>query len=41
MNSIVDDEVREGHSKTVVISENIDAVRDLIVQDRHVTCREI
>ena len=34
-------ELREGPSKTAVVSENIDAVRELIMQDRHVTCREI
>ena len=35
------DEVREGRPKTAVVSENIDAVRELIMQDRHVTYREI
>ena len=35
------DEDRAGLSKTVVVSENIDAVRELIMQDRHVTYREI
>ena len=35
------DEVREGPPKTAVVSENIDAVRELIMQDRHVTYREI
>ena len=29
------------HSKTAVVSENIDAVRELIIQDRHVTYCEI
>ena len=32
------DEVREGPPKTAVVSENIDAMRELIMQDRHVTC---
>ena len=31
----------EGRPKTVVVPENIDAVRELIMQDRHVTYREI
>ena len=35
------DEVREGPTKTVVVSENIDAVRELIKQAGHVTYREI
>ena len=35
------DAVREGSHKTAVVSENIDAVRRLIMQDRHVTYREI
>ena len=35
------DEVREGRPKAAVVSENIDAVRRLIMQDRHVTYREI
>ena len=35
------DEVREGHPKTAVVSENIDAVRELIMQDRHVIYLEI
>ena len=30
------DEVLEGRQKTAVVSENIDAVRELIMQDRHV-----
>ena len=34
-------EVREGCPKTAVVSENIDAVRGLIMQDLHVTYREI
>ena len=34
------DAVRKGRSKTAVVSQNIDAVRELIVQDRHVTKRE-
>ena len=35
------DNVREGPAKTAVVSENIDTVRKLIRQDRHVTHREI
>ena len=35
--SSLKDELREGHPKTVVLPENIDAVRELIRQDRHVT----
>ena len=35
------DEIREGRLKTAVVSANIDAVRKLIMQDRHVACREI
>ena len=39
--SSLKDEFREGPSKTAVVSDNIDAVRELIMQDRHVTYREI
>ena len=35
------DEFREGRPKSVVVSETIDAVRQLILQNRHVTYREI
>ncbi|GBP81853.1 hypothetical protein EVAR_59748_1 [Eumeta japonica] len=35
------DELKEGPSKSVVVPQNIDAERDLIIQDRHVTYREI
>ncbi|KYQ51169.1 Histone-lysine N-methyltransferase SETMAR [Trachymyrmex zeteki] len=35
------DESHEGRSKSVVVSENIDAVQKLIMQDRHVTYCEI
>ena len=35
------DVVREGPPQTVVVPENIDAVRKLITQDRHVTYREV
>ena len=31
------DKVREGRPKTAIVPENIDAVRELIMQDRHVT----
>ena len=33
--------VREGRSKVVVVAKTIDAVRQLILQDRYVTYREI
>ena len=39
--SSLQDEFREGHPKSVVVPETIDAVRQLILQDRHVTYREI
>ncbi|XP_031634629.1 histone-lysine N-methyltransferase SETMAR-like, partial [Contarinia nasturtii] len=35
------DEFREGRPKSVVVPETIDAVRNIIKQDRHVTYREI
>ena len=35
------DEVREGRQKTDIVSENIDAMRKLLMQDRHVTYREL
>ena len=35
------DEYREGRPKSVVVLETIDAVRQLILQDRHVTYRQI
>ncbi|XP_055316153.1 histone-lysine N-methyltransferase SETMAR-like [Sitodiplosis mosellana] len=35
------DEHREGRPKSAVVPENIDAVRELIMLDRHVTYREI
>lgn len=35
------DEFKEGRPKSVVVPENIDAVCELIMQDRHVTYREI
>ena len=34
-------EIREGPPKTAFVPENIDTVRVLIMQDRHVTYREI
>ena len=34
-------EIREGRPKTATVSENIDAVCELIMQDRHVSYREI
>ena len=39
--SALQDEFREGRPKSVVVPENIDAVRELVLQDRHVTYREI
>ena len=39
--SSLQDEFCEGRPKSVVVSETIDAVRHLILQDRHVTYREI
>ncbi|KAL7739826.1 hypothetical protein ACLKA6_003268 [Drosophila palustris] len=33
----LNDEFREGRPKTSVAPDNIDAVRELIMQDRHVT----
>ena len=38
---LLNDEFLKGPPKTAVVSENIDAVRELILQDRHVTYREI
>ena len=35
------DEFHEGRPKSVVVPENIDAVHELILQDRRVTYREI
>lgn len=39
--SSLTDEVKEGRPKSVVVPENIDAVRKLIEEDRHVTYHEI
>lgn len=39
--SSLKDEPREGRPKTAVVPENVDAVRKLIEEDRHVTYREI
>ena len=39
--SSLKDELSEGPPKTAVVADNIDAVRELIMQDRHVTYREI
>ena len=39
--SSLQDEFREGHRKSAVVPETIDAVHQLILQDRHVTYREI
>ena len=39
--SSLQNEFREGRSKSIVVPETINAVRQLIVQDRHVTYREI
>ncbi|CAK9815952.1 Histone-lysine N-methyltransferase SETMAR [Anthophora plagiata] len=35
------DEFKEGRPKSVVVPQNIDAVRELVMQDRHLTYREI
>lgn len=35
------DDFKEGRPKSAVVPQNIDAVRELIMQDRHVTYREI
>ena len=39
--SSLQDNFRKCHPKSVVVPETIDAVRQLILQDRHVTYREI
>ena len=39
--SSLQDEFREGRPKSNVVPETIDAVRQLILQDRHVTYRRI
>ena len=39
--SSLKNEVRVGRPKTAIVSENIDAVRELITQDCHVIYREI
>ena len=39
--SSLQDEFRKGRRKSVVVPETIDAVRQLILQDRHVTYLEI
>ena len=39
--SSLQDELREGLWKSVVVPETIDAVRQLVLQDRYVTYREI
>ena len=39
--SSLKDEIRNGPAKTTVVPENTDAVRELIIQDRHDTHREI
>ncbi|XP_037941999.1 uncharacterized protein LOC119674914, partial [Teleopsis dalmanni] len=38
---LLNDEFRERRPKTAVVPENIEAVSELIMQDRHVTYREI
>ena len=37
----MEEEFRGGHPKSVVVTETSDAVRQQILQDRHVTYREI
>ena len=39
--SSLQDEFREGRTKSIVVPETIDTVRQLILQHRHVTYREI
>ena len=39
--SSLQDEFREGRPKSVVVPETIDSVLQLILQDRHVTYREV
>ena len=39
--SSLQDEFREGRPKSAVVPKTIEAVRELILQDRHVTYREI
>ncbi|GBO99757.1 Voltage-dependent calcium channel type D subunit alpha-1, partial [Eumeta japonica] len=39
--SMLTDQFKEGHPKSGVVSQNIDAVRELIMQDGHVTYRDI
>ena len=39
--SSLQDEFRDSRSKSAVVPETIDAVRQLILQDRHMTYREI
>ena len=39
--SLLQDEFHEGRLTSVVVPETIDVVRQLILQDRHVTYREI
>ena len=39
--SSLQDEFREGRPKSVVVPETIDTMSQLILQDRHVTYREI
>lgn len=39
--SMLTDEVKAGRPKSVVVPQNIEAVRKLIMDDRHVTHREI
>ena len=38
--SSLTDEVKEGRPKSVIVPKNIDAVRKLIEEDRHVTYRK-
>ncbi|GBP43498.1 hypothetical protein EVAR_30455_1 [Eumeta japonica] len=39
--TLLTDEFREGRPKSVVVPQNPNVVRELIMQDHHVTCREI
>ncbi|GBP42742.1 hypothetical protein EVAR_23380_1 [Eumeta japonica] len=39
--SVLTDECKEGRPKQIAVPQNVDAVRELVMQDRHVTCREL
>ena len=39
--TFLSDEFREGHPSTSVVATNVDAVREMIERDRHITYHEI